>query len=103
IKGVKNGKGMVWLFLDPRGQIQAEIETYVQADKLFCVSFAMIRERLISGLDKYIIMDDVILTDDTGAYATLALEGPKTAGLVQKLTGVALESLDELETTEATV
>ena len=103
IKGLKPRHGNVSLFLNPQGHIQAEIETYAQADKLFCVSFAMIRERLVSGLDKYIIMDDVTLTDHTGAYATLALEGPKTASVVQKLAGVALGSLDELETTEATV
>ena len=102
IKGLKPRHGNVSLFLNPQGHIQAEIEIYLQADKLFGVSFAMIRERLVSGLDKYIIMDDVILTDDTGAYATLALEGPETASVVQKLTGVALDSLDELETTEAT-
>ena len=103
IKGLKPNHGNVSLFLNPQGHIQAEIETYAQADQLFCVSFAMIRERLVAGLDKYIIMDDVTLTDRTDAYATLALEGPKTAELVGKLAGADLASLDELETAEAAV
>jgi len=71
------GHGAISLLLNPQGHILAEIETYVFADRLLCVSYAMIRERLIEWLDKYIIMDDVILTDETSRYGTLALEGPK--------------------------
>jgi len=103
IKGLKANHGNVSLFLNPQGHIQAEIETYAQTDKLFCASYAMIRERLVAGLDKYIIMDDVTLTDRTDAYATLALEGPQAAELVRKLAGADLGSLDELETIEETV
>src|SRR6516162_3829421 len=103
IKSLKPHHGTVSLFLNPQGHIQAEIETYAQASQFFCVSFAMIRERLVAGLDKYIIMDDVTLNDRTDAYATLALEGPKAASLIQVLAGIDLSSLDELETTEATV
>lgn len=103
IKGLHQNHGNVSLFLNPQGHIQAEIETYAQADKLFCVSFAMIRERLIAGLDKYIIMDDVTLEDRTEAHATLALEGPKAANVVRKLSGIELSAVGELEMKEATV
>lgn len=103
IKGLAPNHGNVSLFLNPQGHIQAEIETYAETGKLFCVSFAMIRKRLIDGLDKYIIMDDVTVTDRTDVYATLALEGPKAAELVSKLAAIDLASLDELETTETAV
>jgi len=103
IKGLQANHGTVSLFLNPQGHIQAEIETYAENGKLFCVSFAMIRERLIPALDKYIIMDDVTLADRTDAYATLALEGPQASELVRKLAATDLASLDELETTEAAV
>ena len=79
IKELKENHGTVSLFLSPQGHIQAEIETYALGDTLLCVTYAMIRDRLIPALDKYIIMDDVTLTDRTGAFATLALEGPKAA------------------------
>src|SRR6266481_7717265 len=65
IKDLRAGQGIVSLLLNPQGHILAEIETYAFADRLFCVSYAMIRERLIEWLDKYIIMDDVTLTDET--------------------------------------
>ena len=38
IKDLAAGHGIVSLFLNPQGQIQAEIETYARADSLFCIS-----------------------------------------------------------------
>ena len=103
IKDLKPNHGNVSLFLNPQGHIQAEIETYALPDKLFCVSYAMIREKLVAGLDKYIIMDDVTLTDQTDAYATLSLEGPNSPAIIHELTGLDLQPLAELESREASV
>jgi folate-binding protein YgfZ len=96
VKELREGQVNVSLLLNPQGHILAEIETYAFADKLFCVSYAMIRERLIEVLDKFIIMDEVTLTDETARYGTLALEGPKAAAIVQELAGVDLTQLGEL-------
>jgi folate-binding protein YgfZ len=103
VKDLLPNHGVVSLFLSPQGRILAEIETYAFRESLFCVSFAMIRERLIADLDKYIIMDDVTLTDRTDAFGTVALEGPKAAEVAQRVSGVDLLVLDELEFCEARV
>jgi aminomethyltransferase len=103
IKDLAPGQGNVSLFLNPQGHIQAEIETYAEAERLFCVSFAMIRDSLIAALDKYIIMDDVTLTDETDRYGTLALEGPKAADVVKELTGLNLAEFAELDWKDSTV
>ncbi len=96
IKDLLPGHGNVSLLLNPQGRILAELETFALPEGLFCVSCAMIREHLIETLDKYIIMDDVTLTDDTPRFGTLALEGPAAARIVNELTGVDLHSLAEL-------
>jgi folate-binding protein YgfZ len=96
IKDLAAGHGIVSLLLNPQGHILAEIETYAFADRLLCVSYAMIRDRLIEWLDKYIIMDDVKLTDETPRYGALALEGPKAAALVKEVSGADLTKYDEL-------
>jgi folate-binding protein YgfZ len=103
IKDLREGHGNVSLLLNPQGHILAEIETYAFPDRLFCVSNAMIRERLIEWLDKYIIMDDVTLTDETARYGTLALEGPQAARIVKNLARIDLESLDELASVDAEI
>jgi len=96
IKDLANGQGVVSLLLNAQGRILAEIETFADAEKLFCISYLMIRERLAEVLDKYIIMDDVTFSDDAEKFGTLALEGPRAAEVVKELTGVDLNSLSEL-------
>jgi len=103
IKGLSTGHGNVSLLLNPQGHILAEIETYAFADRLFCVSYAMIRERLVEVLDKFIIMDDVTLTDETERFGTLALEGPKAAAVVREVSGVDIGALGELSSTDSAV
>ena len=103
IKSLSAGQGNVSLLLNPQGHILAEIETHAFADKLFCVSYAMIRERLVEVLDKFIIMDDVTLTDETERFGTLSLEGPKAAVVVREVSGVDIGTLGELSSTDGTV
>jgi folate-binding protein YgfZ len=103
IKGLRENHGTISLFLNPQGHIQAEIETYPFGEKLFCVSYAVIRERLVPAMDKYIIMDDVTLTDHTDEYATLALEGPKASAVALAGSGVDLGAMGELESREAKI
>jgi folate-binding protein YgfZ len=103
IKDLPASQGNVSLLLNPQGHILAEIETYALPESLFCVSYGMIRERLIETLDKYIIMDDVILTDETERFGTLALEGPSAASIVSELTGVDLNSFVELGRNETRI
>ena len=103
IKDLKAGQGIVSLFLNPQGRIQAEIETYAEVQRLLCVSFAEIRKKLISALDHYIIMDDVTLTDESARYGALALEGPRASEIVKQSAEVDLETMAELAWRESTV
>src|SRR5271155_21697 len=103
IKDLAVGQGNVSLLLNPQGHILAEIETYALPDSLFCVSYAMIRERLIEVIDKFIIMDDVALTDESQRYGTLGIEGPKVAAVVRESTGIELAEIWELGRVESAV
>src|SRR5215469_5916593 len=103
IKDLAPHTGNISLLLNPQGHILAEIETHAMPESLFCVSHAMIRERLLETLEKYIIMDDVTLTDDSGLYATLALEGPAAAAAVNELTGFNISASTELSSFETEV
>jgi folate-binding protein YgfZ len=89
--------------LNPQGRILAEIETRAQPESLFCVSYGMIRERLIETLDKFIIMDDVVLSDDTGRYGTVSLEGPATSRVVREVAETELDSFAEIGSVEVKI
>lgn len=103
IKGLRENHGIPTLFLNPQGHIQAETEVYAFGEKLFCVSYAMIRERLVPTMDKYIIMDDVTLTDRTGEFTTVAIEGPKAAAVTLAVSAAELGAMEDLESHEANV
>src|SRR5580700_113440 len=103
IKTLSVGQGNVSLLLNPQGHILAEIETYALPESLFCLSYAMIRERLIEVIEKYIIMDDVTLTDESQRYGAMSIEGPKAADVVRELTGIDLLEFTELSRRETTV
>jgi folate-binding protein YgfZ len=96
IKDLPTGQGVVSLLLNAQGRILAEIETFAEAEKILCVSYLMVRERLAEVLEKYIIMDDVTFSDDAEIFGTLAVEGPRAAEVVKELTGVDLKSMPEL-------
>ena len=96
IKHLQSGQSVGSLLLNAQGRILAEIETFADGEKIFLVSYLMIRERLAEVLEKYIIMDDVTFSDDAGKFGTLAVEGPRAAEVARELTGVDLNSLAEL-------
>ena len=103
IKTLALGRSNTSLLLNPQGRILAEIDTYALPDRLLCVSHAMIRARLIETIEKYIIMDDVTLTDDTEHFGSLALEGPKTAELVRELTAIDFVAMDDNSSVDVAV
>src|SRR5260221_4834050 len=103
IKDLATSRGNVSLLLNPQGRILAEIETYALPESLLCVSYGLVQARLNETLEKYIIMDDVTLTDDAQRLGTLAMEGPSAPAIVRELTGVDLNSLADLERKDARV
>jgi folate-binding protein YgfZ len=96
VKDLGEGRGTVSLLLNPQGRILAEIETYALGDRLFCVSYAIIRARLLEWLERYIIMDDVTLADETERFGMIALEGPGSSEVVKEVTGLELNGFGEL-------
>src|SRR5438067_13430362 len=103
VKDLAAGQGSISLLLNPQGHILAELETYALPDHHLCASYAMIRDQLIQWMDKYIIMDDVTLTDETARWGALALEGPKAAALGRELSGVDITSQGELVSVDGAV
>ncbi len=43
------------------------------------------RQKLFDHIDRYIIADDVTLEDATGEMATIAIEGPQAAAILERL------------------
>ncbi len=76
IEGLSAGQGTRAFFLNAHGQIQADAFLYVAADHVLLDTEPESGASLVEHLEKFIIMDDVTLEDQTDSLAELALEGP---------------------------
>jgi folate-binding protein YgfZ len=103
VRDLQTGQGTVSLLLNSQGHILAELETYIFADRIRVVTYAMIREQTAATLEKFIIMDDATLADVTGQIGAIALEGPQTPEVLAALSAPAIDSLPELGFVEAEV
>ena len=97
IKDLQPGQGISSLLLNPQGHIMAELEIYGLADRLLVATYAMIRERTAATLDKFIIMDDVVMEDVTEQLGAISIEGPLSSKIIASLGGPALELLVRAE------
>jgi folate-binding protein YgfZ len=104
IKDLQPGQGNISLLLNPQGRILAEIETQAQPDRLLCISHAMTRTQISETLEKFIIMDDATLTDETDRYATLSLVGPQTPQFIRALVpSMNLDAISDFSSVEAQI
>jgi folate-binding protein YgfZ len=103
VKSLGEGRGTLALLLNPQGHILAELEIYALQDKLLVLSQASVRERTVATLDKFIIMDDVTLSDVTDQFGSLAIEGPRAGTVIAEACGLALEGFSERATAEVEI
>jgi tRNA-modifying protein YgfZ len=88
VRGLGAGQGTVGLLLNSQGHILAELDTLALEDRLLILGHAFLRERTFATLDKFIIMDDATLIDETAETGTLAIEGPAAPAILQEFAGV---------------
>jgi len=93
VRNLTPGQGTPGLLLNPQGHILAELETFALEDRFLLISHASVAQRTFETLDKFIIMDDCVLTDVTERWASCAVEGPRAAEALATAGGVALDSL----------
>lgn len=93
IRDLATGQSAPGLLLNAQGHMLAELLTLVLEGRLLVLSHAFLRQRTFEILDKFIIMDDATLTDETAQTGTLALEGPRTPELLRGLTQIEFAQL----------
>ena len=93
IRDLAPGQSALGLALNAQGHMLAELLTLVLEDRLLVLSHAFLRQRTFETLDKFIIMDDATLTDETSQTGTLAVEGPQAPEILREITEVDLGQL----------
>jgi folate-binding protein YgfZ len=76
IKTLETGKGTFALFLDVKGHIQCDMKVYAFPDHLLLVLQHYLVEKLMVGLDRYIMSEDVKMQDVSSEFAMVQILGP---------------------------
>ncbi|HEY6341409.1 MAG TPA: glycine cleavage T C-terminal barrel domain-containing protein [Bryobacteraceae bacterium] len=76
IQELRPGEGCYTFFLSAQGRVLADANLFCFEDRLLLDTEPETRSKLYEHLDHYIIADDVVLEDETGPIATIAVEGP---------------------------
>jgi len=93
IRDLAPGQSALGLLLNAQGHMLAELITLALQDRLLVLGHAFLRQRTFEILDKFIIMDDATLTDETARTGTLAIEGPSAPELLRELTQIEFAQL----------
>ncbi len=83
VKNLAAGQGCYAFLLNPQGRIQADLHILALEDRHLLGAEPEIRERVVQYIRKYIIADDVTLTDLSAELCELAVEGPRSAELLR--------------------
>jgi len=93
LRDLAPGQSAQGLLLNAQGHMLAELLTLVLEDRLLVLSHAFLRQRTFETLDKFIIMDEATLADETSQTGTLTIAGPKAPEVLGELTGIDLAQL----------
>jgi folate-binding protein YgfZ len=86
------GDGCYAFFLNAQGRILGDANLFCLADSFLLDTEPGTRRKLFEHIDRYIIADDVTLEDATERLATVGIEGPDAAAVLEKLGAPAPEA-----------
>ena len=93
IRDLAPGQSALGLLLNAQGHMLAELITLALEDRLLLLGHAFLRQKTFEILDKFIIMDDATLTDETAQTGTLAIKGPMAPDVLRELTQIEFAQL----------
>lgn len=85
VKGLASGQGIHAAVLDVHGKIMADVRIFCTDEFFLMDLWEPLKERILAHMNRYIIADDVEITDLTGQYGIIGLQGPKARPLLREL------------------
>ena len=96
IRDLAPNHGVYSFLLNAQGHIQADLYAYNLGESILVEADGQLREKLLADFDKFIIMDNVEIADQTGAGAAIGVAGPR-AKAVLKSAGIEIPDIAPLE------
>ena len=97
IRDLGEGHGNYSFLLSAQGRIQGDLYVYNMGDHLLVDTELWQKPRVLELFDKYIIMDDVEVTDISEKLTAIAVQGPKALEVLRKLGLTTADDVDPLK------
>lgn len=85
VKQLTPGEGIHAAVLDVQGKILADVRIFCLEDSFLLDLWEPLKEKILTHLNRYLIADDVEISDLTGQYGIVSLQGAKAGLLSRKL------------------
>jgi folate-binding protein YgfZ len=85
VQSLTPGHGVYAFFLNAQGRILGDVNVFCLEDCFLLDTEPETRQKLFDHIDRYIIADDVTLENATGELATIGIEGPRAAAVLERL------------------
>ncbi|MEO6817348.1 MAG: folate-binding protein [Edaphobacter sp.] len=85
VQDLRAGKGCYNFLLSVQGRIQGDGYIFAEPDALLLETASEQVPGLMALLDRFIIMDDVVLSDYTAGLSGLSISGPKATALLKTI------------------
>jgi len=83
--------GCYALLLTPQGRIVADLHVTCRPEELWLDMAAEAIPGVIARLERYVIADDVALSDESAAWRRFAIEGPRSGEILARAAGAPIE------------
>jgi len=97
------GAGCYAVLLTNRGAIIADLHVARFEDRYLLESLRSEMPRIVETLERYVIADDVVLTDRSAEFASLGLEGPGAPVVLEMATNGRIANLEPEQWAESTI
>lgn len=97
IRDLAEGRGNYDFILSAQGRIQGDLYIYNMGDHLLVDTELWQKARILEIFDKYIIMDDVEVTDISDKLTAIAVQGPKSIEVLRKLGLTVADDVEPLK------
>jgi glycine cleavage system T protein len=87
LKSIKPGEGHYAAVLNQQGKVLGDVRVLRSENSFYLDLWQVIKDKIVEHLNRYLVADEVEITDRTEEYGILSVQGPQSEALLQKLAG----------------
>lgn len=89
VKALKSGEGQYATVLNQQGKVLGDTCVLCSDNSLYLDLWEIIKDKIAEHLNRYLVADEVEITDRTDEYGIISLQGPQAEACLRRVVGQA--------------